>query len=683
MQLELLATWSKKYTDKLPFDLPEGWQLATHQKEVYDALHDSEVDVVFDTAMTGDGKTLAAYLPMLRPSKPSLGKGAFAYPTNELIRDQARQMQSYLTAFDTSLEAQQVNSAEIDRVANMDDDTSRYAALEYLMYRRDVLLTNPDIFNLIQDFAYVGKHNPATLAQQFSNRFRYLVFDEFHVFSAVQVASILDALLFISAGNSEKFPTKFLFLSATPSQLLTDALDKADIRYRIIKGDYQDDVADEQTHRKILQYVKLEITQSDASSGGILGWCERNLEDIKAFYARNPDSKGLMICNSVFTAKKLHAYLREALADTGITLGENTGLTGQEERNRSLEQDLVVATSTVDVGVDFRINFLVFESLNAGSFIQRLGRLGRHKGFGTYKAISLLPQFIVERFEAQYQDRQKVSRWTFFQSLSDSDTEAPIFPKEQTFDQYITRWGGVKVLHRLGKLARRDVQEKHAALVQAYQLKAAHVFRLTKNTLALANNIHAAVNQELHSFRGAGLTDVWLYEPVSKRVSSIDIARLLAGTEFRLISKAEAQKISDDLDVRMYPPYLGLYAVIEGYHDEYEFVNMTYDQRFDGDDLPFNHAVDRVGFQLEAKNVAIGKINDALLGKRFCTCVCDRELSGESPRSVRQRLRLPPLFNLVNITDDGGANYTVAFGQDALLLDSLIYWRKINDYEFC
>lgn len=683
MQLELLATWSKKYTGELPFNLLEGWQLATHQKEVYDALHDPEVDVVFDTAMTGDGKTLAAYLPMLRPNKSSLGKGAFAYPTNELIRDQARQMQSYLTEFDTFLDAQQVNSAEIDCVAGMDDNTSRYAAIEDLMYRRDVLLTNPDIFSLIQDFAYVGQHNPATLAQQFSNRFHYLVFDEFHIFSAVQIAAILDAMLFIRAGNSDNSRTKFLFLSATPSHLLTDALDKAGIRHCTIKGDYQDDMADEQTHRKILQRVNLELTQSDASSGGILGWCERNLEDIKAFYASNPDSKGLIICNSLFTAKKLYAYLQEALADTGITLGENTGLTGQEERNRSLEQDLVVATSTVDVGVDFRINFLLFESLNAGTFIQRLGRLGRHEDFGTYKAIALLPQFIVERFEAQYQDGQKVSRWAFFQSLYGSGTEARIFPEEQTFERYITRWGGIKVVQRLGKLARRDVQEKHAELVQAYQPKAAQVFQLTQNTLGRARQIQPAVNQELHSFRGAGMTDVWLYEPNSKRVSSIDITRLLAGTEFRLIAKAEAKKICDDLGVRMHSPYLGLYAVIEDYYDEYEFVNMMYHQRFDNDDLPFNHAVDRFGFQLEARHPTIGQINDALLGKPLCTCVCDRELSGESPRSVRQRLRLPPLFNLVNVTDDGGANYTVAFGQDALLLDSLIFWRKINDYEFC
>jgi len=36
--------------------------------------------------------------------------------------------------------------------------------------------------------------------------------------------------------------------------------------------------------------------------------------------------------------------------------------------------DLVLGTSTIDVGVDFKINFLIFESESAGSFIQRLGR---------------------------------------------------------------------------------------------------------------------------------------------------------------------------------------------------------------------------------------------------------------------------------------------------------------------
>ncbi|HEY9890915.1 MAG TPA: type I-D CRISPR-associated helicase Cas3', partial [Candidatus Sericytochromatia bacterium] len=43
--------------------LPPGWtSLSWHQAATLQALRDPQVDVVFNTAMTGDGKSLAAYL---------------------------------------------------------------------------------------------------------------------------------------------------------------------------------------------------------------------------------------------------------------------------------------------------------------------------------------------------------------------------------------------------------------------------------------------------------------------------------------------------------------------------------------------------------------------------------------------------------------------------------------------
>src|SRR6266851_7040554 len=38
-------------------------QLLKHQVETLEAFHDPNIDVIFNTAMTGDGKSLAAYLP--------------------------------------------------------------------------------------------------------------------------------------------------------------------------------------------------------------------------------------------------------------------------------------------------------------------------------------------------------------------------------------------------------------------------------------------------------------------------------------------------------------------------------------------------------------------------------------------------------------------------------------------
>lgn len=64
--------------------LPAGWRLSQHQVDTYAALTQPDgPDVVFNTAMTGDGKSLAGQLPSL---VEGWQRPLFAmYPTNELI----------------------------------------------------------------------------------------------------------------------------------------------------------------------------------------------------------------------------------------------------------------------------------------------------------------------------------------------------------------------------------------------------------------------------------------------------------------------------------------------------------------------------------------------------------------------------------------------------------------------
>ena len=100
-------------------------------------------------------------------------------------------------------------------------------------------------------------------------------------------------------------------------------------------------------------------------------------------------------------------FFQEIFPAHGLIVGENTGLSGKSAKDKSLLADLVFGTSTIDVGVDFKINLLIFESSDAGNFIQRLGRLGRHDGyekdgqqikFKKYTAYALVPNFLCRTF---------------------------------------------------------------------------------------------------------------------------------------------------------------------------------------------------------------------------------------------------------------------------------------------
>ena len=59
--------------------------------QTLEAFRNPEIDVIFNTAMTGDGKSLAAYLPTFQDHKHVVA----LYPTNELIRDQYQSLPGY------------------------------------------------------------------------------------------------------------------------------------------------------------------------------------------------------------------------------------------------------------------------------------------------------------------------------------------------------------------------------------------------------------------------------------------------------------------------------------------------------------------------------------------------------------------------------------------------------------
>jgi CRISPR-associated endonuclease/helicase Cas3 len=58
---------------KLPSEIPN---LSWHQVETWNALNNPKIDVVFNTAMTGDGKSLAAFLKAMTVNNYTLAMGS-------------------------------------------------------------------------------------------------------------------------------------------------------------------------------------------------------------------------------------------------------------------------------------------------------------------------------------------------------------------------------------------------------------------------------------------------------------------------------------------------------------------------------------------------------------------------------------------------------------------------------
>ena len=198
--------------------LPENWLLSWHQAATLETLQDPTVDVVFNTAMTGDGKSLAGYLPAMTNCKSTLAM----YPTNELARDQEKQVQNYKNQFQPKHNPQvyRLNAAILEDFIETTKLSSKQAALINRAINSEILLTNPDIFHYIHDFRYLRRNkqgkgdNANKLFANIDNNYNLFILDEFHIFSSPQITNVINAILLIKHTVPGK---QFLFLSATPN----------------------------------------------------------------------------------------------------------------------------------------------------------------------------------------------------------------------------------------------------------------------------------------------------------------------------------------------------------------------------------------------------------------------------------------------------------------------------------
>ncbi|MEM8640381.1 MAG: type I-D CRISPR-associated helicase Cas3' [Cyanobacteria bacterium P01_G01_bin.54] len=687
--------------------LPEGWHLAWHQAETYKALQDPNVDVVFNTAMTGDGKSLAAYLGVLQGKDYAIG----LYPTNALARDQEMQVQNYIETFQPKAtpRVNRLSGPELEIYAEQ-EGLKKGSAIASRSSQSEVLVTNPDIFHYLHRGAYlIPNENPDKLWNRIDKDFDVFIFDEFHVFSAPQVASVLNTMLLIRATNRRK---KFLFLSATPNKNLIARFESAGFRIQEINpidaGMYQfpadqttADQLDQQYWRQVARAIALEFVSLEPTHQASEQWLKDNQTEILDYFQSHPHSKGAIILNSIAAVKRLTPLFRDLFAPHGLTVRENTGLSGSTEKAASLDADLVIGTSTIDVGVDFKINFLIFESADAGNFIQRLGRLGRHDGaqpdkpFQGFKAYALVPNFFVGRlFEAKdapLKAEAVCDRISFHNLIHDK------YRSMNSFEGYYRKWGMVQSADILLSLKRKELKSQYKESCDQFGAGCQKVFRQSFRTVFQdindwkqewgEENKGNPIAENAKSFRGSSPLQCGLYDLTEKyegdRFKTYDLSGILGNLNIEMWTKKAFLDELDETAKRLGEPIakgrfrhcLG-FMKLQGYREER--LNWTFTYPDDLQPLADAWQVQVVrGVQVwQPDNIWIGSINRRLRTQALVCFVLRKPM-----REVRARLQLPMHFQIYPISDSGSvhdatAPYAIAFGQSALLLETLAYRFK-------
>ena len=668
IHLSISPVYSAEHPD--PYYRIGSIQLLKHQVATWEAFQDPNVDVIFNTAMTGDGKSLAAYLHAFQERKTVIGM----YPTNELVQDQHNALPKYEERLQIRLP--RYNTMYSDRITQLmreHDNTIRLEEVRKLLQRNGILLTNPDLIHLMLSHQYGWDHQRKELPITIGAYFDYFLFDEFHVFGVPQVISVMNMLGYLTVNYRDR-PNdrkKFVFLSATPSQLMNDLLDRGGLRYKKIEGNYRS--TEQPGYRCILQKCELELhdIQPDLPTET---WIEERLKEIQAFFEEHKGSKAAILVYSVATARRIYARLKEYFEPRGITVGENTGLTHRDERRAAFEKHILVGTSTVDIGVDFRINYLIFEAYNAGSFLQRFGRLGRHEGFPIYRAYGLVPRFVRERLTEKLGAMEEVERERFNEAIREA------FPVEAEFKSYTQRWGVVQAAQVLAELQSQSKKDANDAFIQALSAQYEQFYAVAgQSVMPKGVKKYRAIQgrqpeiiEELTSFRGLSplSCDVW---DTDDHLQTYDLFFLLVNTEFEVLTGAEFMRevARRGLEERDFKDQL-LYLKIHKYVPERQhlILGLPYDLGDYASSLHHAQVLDNF-FVREPFFTGRDQVNRSLKAKSLA-CL----LSDMGRKELKQRLNLGSMFPIQRLQDQTGAEYAVTFGQEALLLDSLLFWRK-------
>ena len=388
--------------NSLPPELQFLGKALQHQVDVFEESRNH--DIILDLAPTGTGKTNAGLSVILhQPDKTAV----YIAPTNALITQQAEAAKKFvresgLPHLVISASAREVRSWPDNRVGKRRGEKIYNLLREPATIfpeaggnRPILLVTNPDIFYYATFFAY-NQLDRGNIASQFYSKFATVIFDEFHLYNAKQLVSLLFYLALSHIFGFFQHGRKIVLLTATPEpacEKALETLEKSGVRIIRINGEEsQANLLPSQTA------VNLEIRPQLEKDE----WLTELAKEVVKRYREKPEENGAVVLDSKDTINRL----RDLLISQGLEgkFGRITGSTPFPERLIAANRQIILATNTVDVGFNFEKNpsptrqnldWLIFSARDRFSFWQRIGRVGRILGKSetdiSSEAIAYLP----------------------------------------------------------------------------------------------------------------------------------------------------------------------------------------------------------------------------------------------------------------------------------------------------
>lgn len=372
----------------LPNELAFMKNALQHQVDVFEQSRNA--DIVLDLSPTGTGKTRAGATVLLHNPNQS---AVYIAPTNALVEQQREALEKFvreagLRHVVKSASAREVREWPNDKVGKRSGEKLYNVLRNPATVFSDVganqpiiLVTNPDIFYYATFFAY-NKNDRTNIASAFYQKFGTVIFDEFHLYDAKQLVSLLFYLAYSYIFGFFEYGRRVVLLTATPEPACELAL--KNLEFKGVKIAW---INDEETGNSNLLPSQTAVNIELRSQPERDEWLLELAEEVVNRFRSQPDRNGAIILDSKDHINRLADLLYAR--GLGGKFGRITGSTPQRDRKLAAQRPIILATSTVDVGFNFERNpaptrqnldWLIFSARDRFSFWQRLGRVGRVLG---------------------------------------------------------------------------------------------------------------------------------------------------------------------------------------------------------------------------------------------------------------------------------------------------------------
>lgn len=558
LKIEIDGVALKQETDEVDNWLPDvkehpQFPPYKHQVQMRDLIENKDRFIATNSTITGGGKTQSYSVPVLNNDLFTI----VIFPTNALTTDQKQSItelaNNYYSEKNTFIKQLTADKMQKYREKQRKKGNLSSSALSNSEQIRQSLihaqrndgpsfiLTNPDVF-----MGILNGHYGPNVRQQLETADMAVV-DEFHHARAKGKNSLILKMDELYHRDGDKCNLKkFVFLSATPDENLQDQLDdkfglpNENIYHHIDSKDDSKDISElsfapSEPYNAVMPKVNTTFVggRPFSTKDKILS------DDYFSRILRFIDSgRSIVILDGVAEVNDVHIQLKEHLPH--LRVEKITGLTPDNTHDKLQNADVLVANSTLEVGVDIgNVEQLVYTGFNASSFMQRLGRLRAEPGKTEKAALCFTKPDAIQTFKSfQELESSSVSRNMLHSTVNRQ------LDKTANSNLYRVEFTPIELYYAARKRAENMTGDSEKYIQRMKELIAKHCFETSEYDIRkedvdkLWKVSQTKLGEAMQSYRQSSLTALY-YDTRTKSVKTYSIASLLRFGDVEFLTEPE------------------------------------------------------------------------------------------------------------------------------------------------